>query len=200
MHKQQCFHQWRMSETQCLDRSEKSPGYCLPLQSDSKNALTPLTSSNNAPVPAMSTSNTSPTDSLPYLNFALSPSDADLLFHQLPATNAALSIDPSLPSSAASQRLQNKMVEEDEKAESLKRILDLKNANSRGIRFENTRRILRRFGQGQGTGRPEVQGERSPPFLSLFPIPRVLTPDRHCRSRHPDYAHTFASGSPPSHA
>lgn len=58
---------------------------------------------------------------------------------------------------------------EEEKKEVLKRILDLKNSNGRGIQRENVRRIIGHFGKrnegdqaegkGTDTGSPEVQGE-----------------------------------------
>ena len=95
---------------------------------------------------------------LPYLNFGLSAEDAKLLFEQLPQASAELSVDPQYASSRPA-KVQKALVDEEQKADSLKRILDMRNANSRGIRFENTRRIIRRFGQGEGTGRCEVQGE-----------------------------------------
>lgn len=94
---------------------------------------------------------------IPYLNFGLSAEDAKLLFEQLPEVSAEFKTSPDL-TALRDARVQKDLIDEKQKAESMKRILDLTNANSRGIRFENTRRIVRRFGQGEGTGRCEVQG------------------------------------------
>lgn len=92
------------------------------------------------------------------LNFGLSAEDEKRLLHELP--NAVASLQ-----TANHNHLQNNEVlptvetSKEHQTEALKRTLDLANANARGIRFENTRRIIRRFGQGEGTGRSEVVGE-----------------------------------------
>lgn len=97
--------------------------------------------------------------SMPYLNFGLSAEDASLLFEKLPAAHAFLTSDtPTAHENILRENIEKAKIEEDKKVDVMKRILDLRNANSRGIRFENTRRILHRFGQGQGSGRSEVQG------------------------------------------
>ena len=52
--------------------------------------------------------------------------------------------------------------EEEKKARQFARIVDLRNANARGIAFENRRRIIAAFsptGKATDSGYPEVQGE-----------------------------------------
>jgi hypothetical protein len=104
---------------------------------------------------------------LPYFNFALSSEDGKLLLKDLPQAAETLftannsSQSPQNDVTQPSQKEANtELVRQAEahKAEATRRIMDLANANARGIRFENTRRILRRFGQGEGPGRSEVQG------------------------------------------
>ena len=123
----------------------------------------------------------------PYLNFALTPSDALLLFEQLPKSSLAIQLDPSLPEETLARRRSDAAPAEASKAEALMRIVDLRNTNARGIRFENTRRIVRRFGQGEGVGRVEVQGELLMPLLG-----RANSLLKSVLSRHPydAYSHT----------
>lgn len=114
-------------------------------------------------------------------NFGLSRNALDILLRQVPSAQAAVSL------SAAELRLLQEgpeMTRDDlsakhnlqdyeeavakfeaqrltaaEQGDRMRRILDLKNANSRGIRAENTRRIIQRFSHGHGSGDSEVQGE-----------------------------------------
>lgn len=129
----------------------------------SSTALVPTGGENTAAISESKTSSRSPdpifTASMPYLNFGLTAEDASLLFQKLPAAHAFLTSDTLRANdNVLRDRIEVAKIEEDKKVDAMKRILDLRNANSRGIRFENTRRILHRFGQGQGSGRSEVQG------------------------------------------
>jgi small subunit ribosomal protein S15 len=101
------------------------------------------------------------------LNFGLDKQDAELLFDSLPRV---ASLRPVLASQSEGKRdaynasrleqlHEGGVEEETRKKEQLMRILDLKNANARGIRAENTQTLLEQFGRKEGdTGSPEVQG------------------------------------------
>ena len=128
------------------------------------------TSSESLALPVTSTS-TSSIPPTPYLNFALTPSDAALLFEQLPKSAVGVQLDPTLPEATRAKREKEAEPVEANKVEALRRILDLRNTNSRGIRNENTRRIIRRFGQGEGVGRVEVQGESRLQNFALYSQP-----------------------------
>lgn len=108
--------------------------------------------------PATSTSTTPST----YLSFGLSAEDEKLLLQDLPEADETIATANNTKGQKDGAQAAHKLAEE-HKAEAARRILDLANANARGIRFENTRRIIRRFGQGEGTGRSEVVGEFSIP-------------------------------------
>jgi small subunit ribosomal protein S15 len=61
-----------------------------------------------------------------------------------------------------------------ERANRLARLVDLRNANAKGIMHENRRRIVEAFGENrEDTGKPEVQGETYLLHV-LFPV-RILT-------------------------
>jgi small subunit ribosomal protein S15 len=115
-------------------------------------------------------------------NFGLDAADAELLFQRLPAVSAlrpvlAAQNSKDYDSSHLAKLHEQGVQEEDRKKEQLMRILDLKNANARGIRVENTKRLLEAFGRtkagkGPDTGSPEVQG-------SLFRWPEGSEADTH---------------------
>lgn len=92
----------------------------------------------------------------PYFNFAMTAEDGDFLLTALPEANATLQTATNNSSLQADNMALVQRTEQ-HKAEATRRILDFANANARGIRFENTRRVIRRFGQGEGSGRCEVQ-------------------------------------------
>lgn len=114
-----------------------------------------------------SSSSPSSTSTPLYFNFAMTAEDEKLLMHSLPEANKTLEIanKPANQKEADSPAVEHL---EQHKAEITRRILDLANANARGIRFENTRRIIRRFGQGEGSGRSEVQGEHDESFTLMW--------------------------------
>lgn len=93
-----------------------------------------------------------------YYNFALSNEDTKLLLESLPEADKTLATANNSPS-LRDAALKNLEQAESHKVEATRRVIDLSNANARGVRFENTRRIIRRFGQGEGSGRCEVQGK-----------------------------------------
>ncbi|GAA6029955.1 hypothetical protein JCM8097_009187 [Rhodosporidiobolus ruineniae] len=95
------------------------------------------------------------------LNFGLTAEQAEQLSTTLPATAAlrstlgdqATSVDAVLLS-----RFEDATAAEQRKRDTLMRIVDLRNADSKGIEVENTRRIVAAFGRTAGdTASPEVQ-------------------------------------------
>ncbi|WFC98036.1 hypothetical protein MYAM1_000757 [Malassezia yamatoensis] len=104
------------------------------------------------------------------LNFGLSVEDRRTLFQSLPRVMTedrvldAASVHLGHDQSAevlASEHAQSE-AEQQQSADTLARILDLRNASGKGIQVENTRRIVKHFGarpegQGYDTGSPEVQ-------------------------------------------
>jgi small subunit ribosomal protein S15 len=103
------------------------------------------------------------------LNFGLGAKDRELLFRDLPAVQVEDSIfhdyfrSAAPDMAAAAAQVPALEAREEASAETLKRILDLRNASGRGIQAENIRRIVGHFGKRVGappdTGSPEVQGE-----------------------------------------
>lgn len=104
------------------------------------------------------------------LNFGLDTSDRRTLFQSLPrvmTTDRAQDLTYSSlaheGSDAMAQDLAQLESEQAQSAETLGRILDLRNASGKGIQVENTRRIIAHFGRSTDsgspdTGSPEVQG------------------------------------------
>lgn len=98
-----------------------------------------------------------------FLNYGIGEKEKEALFEVLPrlsqqgqveATGAA---DPRIIGSTYAK----KGLEEQKKAAMFARMVDLRNANARGIAFENRRRIVAAFSEPENptdTGRPEVQG------------------------------------------
>lgn len=104
-----------------------------------------------------------------HYNFSLSPSHISTLTTTLPSVSALLPTLGFSPSSSSitTHRLSQSSLQELSKREKLLRIIDLKNASSKGIEVENTRRVVAEFGRFPGdTGSPEVQG-LSPSSLLL---------------------------------
>ena len=108
-----------------------------------------------------------------YYNFGLSPSAVATLTNHLPKVSALRGIlspdgTPQFFDQAKRQRAEEAAAIELDKVEKLKRIIDLRNADSRGIRVENTRRIIDAFGvtSKADTGSPEVQGQLVTPLSS----------------------------------
>ncbi|WFD42120.1 hypothetical protein MPSI1_000758 [Malassezia psittaci] len=104
------------------------------------------------------------------LNFGLGIEDRRTIFQSLPRVMTedrvldAASVHLGHDQSAevlASEHSQSE-AEQQQSADALARILDLRNASGKGIQVENTRRIIQHFGarpegQGYDTGSPEVQ-------------------------------------------
>lgn len=112
------------------------------------------------------TSSNSSASNPPYFSFAMTAEDGEVILKALPEANETLST-ANLPATWKTDELPFNQHSESHKADRTRRILDLANANARGIRFENTRRIIRRFGQGEGPGRCEVQGAQRNLLYSL---------------------------------
>jgi len=111
--------------------------------------------------PAFPTTGYTPSE----FNFGLAKEDAEQLSTILPLVSAqriALG-GPHEFGAAMEKRAQAAEELEQEKRDKLMRIIDLRNANAKGIEVENTRRIVNAFGRAEGdTGSPEVQGKPKP--------------------------------------
>ncbi|GAA5912022.1 hypothetical protein JCM6882_002009 [Rhodosporidiobolus microsporus] len=94
-------------------------------------------------------------------NFGLSPEQAQQLSETLPATSALRSTLGNQSTSVDAvmlSRFEDATAAEQQKRDALMRIVDLRNADSKGIEVENTRRIVAAFGRVPGdTASPEVQ-------------------------------------------
>lgn len=94
-------------------------------------------------------------------NFGLDQSTAEELATVLPATAAlrsTLGDGQTSVDSVMLDRFEKATGLEEHKRDTLMRIIDLKNADSKGIEVENTRRIVANFGRAPGdTASPEVQ-------------------------------------------
>lgn len=104
-----------------------------------------------------------------HLNYGVGEREKELLFDTLPQLSALHSV--ASPSSLGNQedvsatKLQQQHEEaipiERFKTRMLARVISLKNANAKGIAFENRRRIIGAFSEPSNPhdpGRPEVQG------------------------------------------
>lgn len=110
-------------------------------------------------------------------NFGLTAQEAEQLSDALPATAAlrstlgdqATSVDAVMLS-----RFEEATEAEQRKRDTLMRIVDLRNADSKGIEVENTRRIIATFGRTPGdTASPEVQCAF--PYFFSFSFSSLLT-------------------------
>lgn len=96
-----------------------------------------------------------------YYNFGLDSESIQLLSEVLPQVSAQRSfhLDKVLSQQTQKERSDKALLIEEEKRDKLIRIVDLRNASSKGIQVENVRRIVETFGRKEGdTGSPEVQG------------------------------------------
>ncbi|GAA6047974.1 hypothetical protein JCM3770_006451 [Rhodotorula araucariae] len=94
-------------------------------------------------------------------NFGLDQATAEHLSSVLPATaalRATLGDGATTVDAVLLERFERATDQEDRKRDALMRIVDLRNADSKGIEVENTRRIVAAFGRTPGdTASPEVQ-------------------------------------------
>ncbi|RDX50580.1 S15/NS1 RNA-binding domain-containing protein [Lentinus brumalis] len=98
----------------------------------------------------------------PFLNYGIGEKEKEALFEVLPRLSQHGQIQARGPADprAISGVYAQKGLEEQKKAAMLARMVDLRNANARGIAFENRRRIVAAFSEPENptdTGRPEVQ-------------------------------------------
>jgi small subunit ribosomal protein S15 len=105
-------------------------------------------------------------------NFGLDKETANELSNVLPATAAlrsTLGDGQTSVDSVMLSRFEHATRIEEQKKDTFMRIVDLRNADSKGIEVENTRRIVETFGRVPGdTASPEVQGESTPSTTLLF--------------------------------
>ncbi|KAK4056240.1 hypothetical protein OIO90_002683 [Microbotryomycetes sp. JL221] len=95
-----------------------------------------------------------------HFNFGLTRDEADKLVNVLPAVSAVQSLVGKNISSGVvlEKRLERAQREQQDNRNKLMRIVDLRNADSKGIAVENTRRIIDAFKRSDNdTASPEVQ-------------------------------------------
>lgn len=147
----------------------------VPGEGGLRGAATSATGAAAAEDPAFPTTGYTPKE----FNFGLARADAEQLSSILPLVSAQrVALDgPHEFGAAVERRAQAAEEEESDKRDKLMRIVDLRNANAKGIDVENTRRIVHAFGRKEGdTGSPEVQGKpprQSPRWPTSY---TVLTP------------------------
>jgi small subunit ribosomal protein S15 len=100
-----------------------------------------------------------------YLGHGVGEIEKKLLFQDLPRLSAEASVLPFRRAAHEPGLVSLKHTEAEErelaKANTFGKLLDLRNANARGIAYENRRRIIAEFSEPDkpfDTGRPEVQG------------------------------------------
>jgi len=107
-----------------------------------------------------------------HLNYSVGEKEKEMLFDTLPQLTALHSVAPAsslgdqggVSATTLQQQHDEAIPIECFKTRMLARVISLKNANARGVAFENRRRIITAFSEPSNphdTGRPEVQG-RSP--------------------------------------
>ena len=122
-----------------------------------------------------------------HLNYGVGEREKELLFETLPQLSAlhSLASEASLRSQKNTtvtdlqQRHDEAIPIERFKSRMLARLISLKNANAKGIAFENRRRIVAAFSEPSNPsdpGRPEVQGALM--YSNLPKNPNILT--RNC--------------------
>lgn len=128
-----------------------------------------------------------------HLNYGVGEREKELLFETLPQLSALHSV-ASISSlegegNASATQLQQRHDEaipiERFKARMFARLISLKNANAKGVAFENRRRIVSAFSQPSNSynpGLPEVQGA----FLYSKPAPKHTSSSHAVYSRSPD--------------
>ena len=139
-----------------------------------------------------SSENAKDLDNLPkYTNFGLDGLDGvegqeeqlEFFFKHLPDTSVEVQASKELLEELVAKRNNEDALDkkykdelarirenEQKKKEQLARLIDLRNANARGIAFENRRRIIAAFSRSGNTsdsGYPEVQGELTTKRISL---------------------------------
>ena len=95
----------------------------------------------------------------PYLNYGVAGKTKHLLFEVLPPMSAQSGVTTF--SGNVVSEAEEAMEKEKAKANMFAKVLDLRNANAKGLAFENRRRCIAAFsppGKADDTGRPEVQG------------------------------------------
>lgn len=99
-----------------------------------------------------------------HLNFGVGEVEKTMLFKHLPTLSAQTDIlrdDIYANTDYVTKKLDNGEKREWQKANVFAKVLDLRNANAKGVAYENRRRIVAEFSGSENpfdTGRPEVQG------------------------------------------
>lgn len=138
----------------------------------------------NAPVPPPEAHSIQDVRPPQYLNFGVGDSEKALLFEVLPnltieGTVTAMNLptwEPEMLESAEN----NANAQEALKTVQFARLVDLRNANAKGILFENKKRVVAAFSEAEDvvdTGRPEVQGTFTTTY-SFFVLRRDIPEQR----------------------
>jgi small subunit ribosomal protein S15 len=108
-----------------------------------------------------------------HLNYGVGEREKELLFDTLPQLSALHSVSSAsslkgnrnLPADELQEQHGDAIPIERFKTRMLARVISLKNANAKGVAFENRRRIIGAFSEPSNPhdpGRPEVQGISHP--------------------------------------
>jgi small subunit ribosomal protein S15 len=100
-----------------------------------------------------------------HLNYGIGEREKEILFEVLPSLTAKQAAGESENLDELSARYTKAEMLEEFKTKQLARIVSLRNANAKGIAYENRKRIIAEFStpvNPEDTGRPEVQGMCSP--------------------------------------
>ncbi|KAJ3552636.1 hypothetical protein NM688_g4046 [Phlebia brevispora] len=152
------------------------------------------------PITALKPGSKSKSKELPkYYNFGIGDKEKSMLFEALPTLTMERTLEVGANEKLARPEFLNEQSPtaefvENVKANMLARIVDLRNANARGIAFENRRRCIAAFsesGKPDDTGRPEVQGT-----IHVFHTTvRLVLIRVVCPSRIAHHANTTSMGS-----
>ncbi|CCM02757.1 uncharacterized protein FIBRA_04865 [Fibroporia radiculosa] len=115
-----------------------------------------------SPIPPIETTPFDESQLPKYFNFGVGDREKELLFDTLPSLTleGVTRIKQSSGRVDVTSRYQQAEPEEALKTSTLARLVDLRNANARGIAYENRKRIIAEFSESENpmdTGRPEVQ-------------------------------------------
>ncbi|OBZ68449.1 30S ribosomal protein S15, partial [Grifola frondosa] len=129
---------------------------------DLAKVLVTLEEITTSPAPSLSFSATGELQLPSYYNYGIGEAETEMLFEVLPALTVEGWNRTIEHMDDPRQRIVEQSVENREmlKSKMLARLVDLRNANARGIAYENRKRIVAEFSEPEkpgDTGRPEVQ-------------------------------------------
>lgn len=137
-----------------------------------------------APIPSPTANVHAGVDTPTYFNYGVGSREKELLFYTLPPLASERSVMSQKKAGVVQlsqidmSKVEEADVREQRKATTFARLVDLRNANARGIAFENRRRIIAAFSSPENPedpGRPEVQGAFSMLFTFTISEPLFLS-------------------------